>query len=176
MADIAITFHSGRISIGRLFTSQPSTRWRDWWRNGENTHGIPREARTAWERRHSVKITLSHVSTSVDDINRGIFVSLNDFPSNMISRNFSIFTHFISHFFISKSMSFSHDIFASISSISCEDFPRAKSVATIAPILVPETALGLLPTSSSLRMIPICASHLAPTTSECERKKRYIHI
>ena len=153
-----MTKPGGRCSIGSLFVRIPSTSSRPQRVFGMNIQGIDIEARTAWARFHSRRTILSPVLISVAIIVRGICVSEKDFPSKIVSRNFSIFCHLRSHFFRSISISFIHAIFAMIVRISSEVLPRARSVPIIAPILVPAMATGDIPSSSSRLMTPIWAS------------------
>lgn len=113
---------------------------------------------------------------SVAVMESGIYVSAKVFPSKICSRNDSIFFPFRSHFFISGSISLIQGTFAMISSISRDDLPRARRVAMIAPILVPESAIGRMSSSSSLRMTPICASPRAAHHPRAREKFIYFEL
>jgi hypothetical protein len=169
MAETAITGPSGRSSTGRLAVSHPSTRSYPSCGYGANIHGIPIEALTATESCPSRKTIDSQVCISVDVIVSGIRVSAKDFPSNIVSRNVSIFFHLMSHLFMSKSTSLIQSTEAMISSISYDVRPSAKSAAMIAPILVPDIALGDISCSSIYLSTPICESpraHHHPSAME----------
>ena len=161
-AEIAITLHSGRTSIGRLFVRPPSTRERESISFGVKTPGSDIDARTAFESFHSERIILSPVLISVAITWSGIFVSEKFFPSNNVSRSVSIFFHLTSHWLISGSIRVKKLIPAMISFISQDVFQRARRAQIMAHILVPAMDIGLILSSSSFWITQMCASPRAP--------------